>query len=290
LLNEDPDGDGRVEVVKSTINDQKSTILMPLDFHDRPSLVAYVTCGDPDLATTRDVVLAAIDAGAAVVELGVPFSDPLADGPVIQRASERALRNGTTLDQVLKLAAEVRKRSEAGLIIFSYLNPIMRMGLPKFCAAAQAAGVDGALVTDLPVEEAGAYLRAMQKHDLATIFLAAPTSTDERLKRIAAVSSGFIYAVSRTGVTGPRQQLPEDARNLVNRLRRYTRLPIAVGFGISTPEQFAAVGEFADAAVVGSAIVERIERNPNRAAEAVGELVQQLTAVSSQPSAKRASK
>ena len=135
---------------------------MPFNFHHRPSLVAYVTCGDPDLATTRDVVLAAIDAGAAVVELGVPFSDPLADGPVIQRASERALRNGTTLDQVLKLAAEVRKRTKAGLIIFSYLNPILRMGLPLFCAAAQAAGVDGALVTDLPVEEAGDYLRAMQ--------------------------------------------------------------------------------------------------------------------------------
>ena len=249
---------------------------MPFNFHHRPSLVAYVTCGDPDLATTRDVVLAAIDAGAAVVELGVPFSDPLADGPVIQRASERALRNGTTLDQVLKLAAEVRKRTKAGLIIFSYLNPILRMGLPLFCAAAQAAGVDGALVTDLPVEEAGDYLRAMQKHDLATIFLAAPTSTDDRLKRIAAASSGFVYAVSRTGVTGARQQLPEDARDLVKRLRRYTKLPISVGFGISTAQQFAAVGTFADAAVVGSAIVDLIERNPSRAAATVAEFVQRL--------------
>jgi tryptophan synthase alpha chain len=285
LLNK-ADGDGRVEVLKSTINDQKSTIFMPMSFPTRPSLVAYVTCGDPDIATTRDVVLAAIDAGAAVIELGVPFSDPLADGPVIQRASERALRNGTTLDQVLKLAAEVRKRTEAGLIIFSYLNPIMRMGLPKFCAAAQAAAVDGALVTDLPVEEAGDYVRVMRQHNLATIFLAAPTSTDERLRRIAEVCSGFVYAVSRTGVTGPRERLPEDARDLVDRLRRCTKLPIAVGFGISTPEQFAAVGEFADAAVVGSAIVERIERNPNRAAEAVAELVEQLTAVRSQPSAK----
>jgi tryptophan synthase alpha chain len=249
---------------------------MPLSFPTRPSLVCYVTCGDPDLDTTRDVVLAAIDAGAAVVELGVPFSDPLADGPVIQRASERALRNGTTLDQVLKLAAEVRKSTQAGLIVFSYLNPILRMGLSAFCAAVQAAGMDGALVTDLPVEEAGDYLHAMQKHDLATIFLAAPTSTDERLKRIAAASSGFVYAVSRTGVTGARQRLPEDARDLVKRLRRYTKLPIAVGFGISTAQQFAAVGTFADAAVVGSAIVDLIERNPSRAAATVAEFVQRL--------------
>jgi tryptophan synthase alpha chain len=262
---------------------------MPFHFNHKPSLIAYVTSGDPDLATTRAVVLAAIDAGASVIELGVPFSDPLADGPVIQRASERALKHGTSLEQVLKLAAEIREHSQSvGLIIFTYLNPILQMGLAKFCKVARHAGVDGVLVTDLPVEEAGDYLREARANELACIFLAAPTSTDARLKRIAAVSSGFVYAVSRTGVTGPRKQLPEDAQSLVRRLRRYTKLPIAVGFGISTPEQFAAVGRYANAAVVGSAIVETIEQNPGREAESVGEFIRQLSAVSHQPSAKKA--
>ena len=245
-------------------------------FAHKPSLVAYVTCGDPDIPTTQEIVLAAAEAGADVIELGVPFSDPVADGPVIQRASERALRGGTTLEQVLQLARAIRKRSQAGLIVFTYLNPVMRFGLPKFCATAMDAGVDGALLTDLPVEEAGDYLREMRKRPLATIFLAAPTSTRERLKRIAAASTGFVYAVSRTGVTGARNQLAEDARGLVQRLRKETKLPIAVGFGISTPEQFAAVGEFADAGVVGSAIVETIERNPGREPEAVAQFVKQL--------------
>jgi tryptophan synthase alpha chain len=259
---------------------------MPLSFLTRPSLVAYVTCGDPTLRTTRDVVLAAIDAGADVIELGVPFSDPVADGPVIQRASQRALQHGTTLVDVLKLAAEVRQHAQStGLIIFSYVNLILRMGMEKFCKIARHAGVDGALLTDLPVEEANDYLREMRRNDLATVFLAAPTSTDERLKRIAEASSGFVYAVSRTGVTGARQQLTQDARQLVRRLRRFTKLPIAVGFGISTAEQLAAVGEFADAAVVGSAIVETIERNPGKEAESVAEFIKQLSAVSSQLSA-----
>lgn len=249
---------------------------MPFHFEHKPALVVYITCGDPDLKTSREIALAAIGAGAEVIELGVPFSDPLADGPVIQRASERALRQGTTLDQVLKLATEIRQRSKAGLIIFSYLNPILRMGLAKFCAAAETAGVDGVLVTDLPVEEAEDYLRETEAHKLAPVFLAAPTSTDERLKRIAQASRGFVYAVSRTGVTGARRQLPEDAQNLVARLRRVTRLPIAVGFGISTAAQFAAVGQYADAAVVGSPIVETIERNPGREAVAVAEFVRRL--------------
>ncbi len=259
---------------------------MPLSFPNRPSLVAYVTCGDPDLATTRAVVIAAIDAGADVIELGVPFSDPVADGPVIQRASQRALQHGVTLADVLKLAAEIRQYTQStGLIIFSYLNPILRMGLEKFCKIARHAGVDGALLTDLPVEEADDYLHEMRRNDLATVFLAAPTSTDERLKHITEAASGFVYAVSRTGVTGARQQLPDDARKLVRRLRKYTKLPIAVGFGISTAEQFAAVGEFADAAVVGSAIVETIERNPGKEAESVAEFIKQLSAVSPQLSA-----
>jgi len=255
---------------------------MPFHFDKKPSLVAYVTSGDPDLATTRDVILATISSGASVIELGVPFSDPLADGPVIQRASERALKHGTSLDQVLKLAAEIREQSQSvGLIIFTYLNPILRMGLEKFCKIARLAGVDGVLVTDLPVEEAAAYLAEMRKNELAPIFLAAPTSTDDRLKRIAQASGGFVYAVSRTGVTGARKQLPEDAQSLVRRLRKYTKLPIAVGFGISTPEQFAAVGGYADAAVVGSAIVEIIERSPGKEAPTVAEFVKRLFAGSS---------
>jgi tryptophan synthase alpha chain len=257
---------------------------MPLRFQNHPSLVAYLTCGDPDLPTTLDIALAAIDAGADVIELGVPFSDPVADGPVIQRASERALRHGTSLSQVLEVAKEIRKKSDAGLIIFTYLNPILRMGITKFAAAAQDACVDGALIIDLPVEESGDYLAEMEKRNLATVFLAAPTSTDARLKQIAQASSGFVYAVSRTGVTGARQQLPEDAAKLVSRLRRYTDLPVAVGFGISTSAQFEAVGKFAEAAVVGSAIVGTIERNPGKEAESVAQFIKQLSAVSHQPS------
>jgi tryptophan synthase alpha chain len=254
---------------------------MPFHFVNKPSLVAYVTSGDPDLATTRNVVLAAIDAGATVIELGVPFSDPVADGPVI-----RALKHGTSLEQVLKLAAEIRERSQSvGLIIFSYLNPMLRMGLEKFCKIARLAGVDGVLATDLPVEEASVYLVELRKNDLVPIFLAAPTSTDQRLKRIAEASGGFVYAVSRTGVTGAQKRVSDDAQTLVRRLRKFTKLPIAVGFGISTPEQFAAVGEYADAAVIGSAIVETIERNPGREAASVGEFIKQLSAVSGQSSA-----
>ena len=251
---------------------------MPLTFTTRPTLVAYLTCGDPDLATTREVALAAVDAGAAVLELGVPFSDPVADGPVIQRASERALRQGTRLRDVLTLAGELRRRTSAGLIVFSYLNPILQFGLERFCDTAAQAGLDGALVTDLPAEEAGDYLQAMRARELATVFLAAPTSTDSRLQRIAEASTGFVYAVSRTGVTG--EQSPQDARELMRRLRRHTKLPIAVGFGISTPQQFAAVGEYADAAVVGSAIVHTVERNPGREAAAARAFVAGLVGAS----------
>ena len=247
---------------------------MSVNFTGNPALVAYVTCGDPDLRTTHEIALAAIDAGAEVIELGVPFSDPVADGPVIQRASERALKNGVSLEDVLGLAAEIRRRSDAGLIVFTYFNPVLRMGVEKFAARAAEVGVDGALITDLPVEEAGEYLGHMRKKDLATIFLAAPTSTDERLKRIARASSGFVYAVSRTGVTGARKEISEDAQNLVRRLRKFTKLPIAVGFGISQAEQFAAVGEYADAAVIGSAIVQVIERSPGTEAKAVAEFIE----------------
>jgi tryptophan synthase alpha chain len=265
---------------------------MALYLSSHPFLVVYITCGDPDLAASKRIILSAISAGADVIELGVPFSDPVADGPVIQRASERALVNQTTLGDVLKLAAEVRKtESQAGLIIFSYYNPVLRYGLERFCDDARAAGVDGALITDLTVEEAGDYAAAMRKRDLATVFLAAPTSTDARLKAIAAASRGFVYAVSRTGVTGTQQKLAEDASVLVRRIKKFTKLPVAVGFGISNSEQFQAAGRFADGVVVGSAIVQTIEQNVSggRAAQAVGEFIRRLkehSAVSPQHRAK----
>jgi tryptophan synthase alpha chain len=250
---------------------------MPFSFESKPALIAYVTCGDPDLATTRDVIFAAIEAGANTIELGVPFSDPVADGPVIQRASERALRNRTSLADVLKLAAEIREKHQStGLVIFSYLNPVLKMGLAKFCRVARAAGVDGVLVTDLPVEEADDYIGEMRKNELAPIFLAAPTSTDARLRAISRASGGFVYAVSRTGVTGARQQLSKDAQDLVRRIRKFTRLPVAVGFGIATHEQFAETGKYADGVVVGSAIVDVIERNRGGEAASVAAFIRQL--------------
>jgi len=235
---------------------------MPIHFASKPGLVAYLTAGDPDLATTREIALAAIDAGADVIELGVPFSDPLADGPVIQRASERAVAGGTRLVDVLGLAADLHAaRPNAGLVIFSYYNPVLRFGLEKFCEAAEKAGVDGVLITDMIVEEAGDYLVHMKKHHLAPIFLTAPTSPDERLRKIAEVSQGFVYVISRTGITGAQKTLTNDAEQVVARLRKYTKLPIAVGFGVSTAEHVATLGEFADAAVVGSALVALIEKS-----------------------------
>jgi tryptophan synthase alpha chain len=249
---------------------------MSIKFTHRPGLVAYITCGDPSLEVSRDVALAAIEAGADVIELGVPFSDPVADGPVIQRASERALAQRTDLAGVIDIARQIRQLSKAGLIIFSYLNPLLQFGLDKFCQAAANAGVDGALVTDLPVEEAADYLRVMKAHKLASVFLAAPTSTDERLKSVAKHSKGFVYAISRTGITGTRQEVAGDAQSLVQRLRQFTQLPVAVGFGVSNAEQFAEVGQFADAVVIGSAIVQLIEQNSGHEAAAVSQFLKGL--------------
>ena len=251
---------------------------MPIRFDHKPGLVVYLTAGDPSLDATRDIAVAAIDAGAAVIELGVPFSDPLGDGPVIQRASERALARGTRLRDVLDVARKIRAaRSEAGLIVFSYLNPILRYGLARFADEAKAAGADGVLVIDLIVEEAGEYLAQMTRVDLAPIFLAAPTSPDERLEAIASHSKGFIYAISRVGITGTQQSVAADASALVARIRRWTTLPVAVGFGISNAEHFAKVGEFADVAVIGSAIVELIERSaPETAPDAVARFIKGL--------------
>jgi tryptophan synthase alpha chain len=261
---------------------------MPIEFNSKPGLkpglVIYLTAGDPDLATSRDVALAAIDAGAEVLELGVPFSDPVADGPVIQRASERALAHGTSLRDVLALAAELRAlRPSVGLVIFSYFNPVLRFGLGRFCAQAADFGVDGVLITDMIVEEADEYLAEMHHSGLMPIFLAAPTSSDHRLKMIAGVSEGFVYAISRVGITGAQQNLTSDARHLVERLRRFTQLPIAVGFGISTAEHVAAVGEFADAAVIGSTIVSLIEKaEPGTAPARIAAFLQGLRQVAVQ--------
>lgn len=380
---------------------------MAIEFRKKPGIVAYLTAGDPDLATTREIALAAIDNGADVIELGVPFSEPLADGPVIQRASERAVAKGTRLTDVLGLAKELRAaRPSCGLVLFSYLNPVLRMDKSKasycetirgvaeaegkyirqidgagnfghakvrvepnstgkgyefsndlkpgtipdeyikaikegiqeamksgvltgnemvdikvslfdasyhetdsnemafriagsmafkeaarkarpvllepvvmrtFCAAAADAGVDGVLLTDMIVEEAGEYLWAMHANGLAPVFLAAPTSTDARLKAICAASQGFVYAISRTGTTGTQAKVANDARELVLRLRQFTKLPVAVGFGISNAEQVKAVGEFADAAVIGSAIVALIEKTaPAEAPAAVGKFIAEL--------------
>ncbi len=235
---------------------------MPITFAHKPGLVVYLTAGDPCLEATCAIALAAIDAGADVIELGVPFSDPLADGPVIQRASERAVARGTRLADVFKLAGDIRaERPKAGLVIFSYFNPILRFGLARFSDDAAASGVDGVLETDMIVEEAGEYLTELARVGLAPIFLAAPTSSDERLEAIARHSKGFVYAISRTGITGTQQTLTTDAAALVARIRRWTTLPVAVGFGISNAEHVAQVAAFADAAVVGSAIVELIERS-----------------------------
>ncbi len=208
----------------------------------------------------------------------MPFSDPLADGPVIQRASERAVAKGVRLSDVLGVAKELRAaRPQAGLILFSYLNPVVRMGMKDFCARAAEAGADGVLLTDMIVEEAGEYLEAMHANKLAPVFLAAPTSTDARLKAIAENSQGFVYAISRTGITGTQTSLTSDAAQVVSRLKQFTKLPVALGFGISNAEHVKAVGEFADAAVIGSAIVQLIEKTaPEQAAAAVGKFVAEL--------------
>ena len=234
-------------------------------------LVAYITAGDPSLDATEQIVLAAAEAGADVIELGVPFSDPVADGPTIQRASERALRGGTTLAGVIELVKRIRTRSDVPLVLFSYFNPILQMGLEKFADAAAAAGADGVLATDLTPEEAGEYRVAMHARGLDTIFLAAPTSTDARLAQIAACSTGFLYLISRMGVTGERNALSEELPELVRRVRRFTKLPLAVGFGISQPAHVSVLGGIADAAVVGSALVAEIEKaaNADDAADAV---------------------
>jgi tryptophan synthase alpha chain len=228
----------------------------------RPAFVAFVTAGDPSLDRTLSAALELEAAGVDVLELGVPFSDPLADGPVIQRSSERALARGVTLARVLDVVREIRGKSQLPLVLFSYLNPLLQRGLERVAAEAAKAGVDGVLVTDLPPEEGAAWIAAARAAELDTIFLASPTSPDDRLRRVAEASRGFVYAISRTGVTGERQALSDDARPLVARLRALTRVPVALGFGISTPEQVKQAAAAADAVVVGSALVRFLEEHP----------------------------
>jgi tryptophan synthase alpha chain len=239
---------------------------------DEIALVGYVTAGDPSLDATEQIVVAAAEAGADVIELGVPFSDPVADGPTIQRASDRALRAGASLAGVLDLVRKLRLRSDVPLVLFSYFNPILQMGLEKFAETAEAVGADAVLATDLTIEESDEYRATMRARGLDTIFLVAPTSTDKRLARIGEVSTGFLYLISRTGVTGAREALPEDLPDLARRTRRFTKLPLAVGFGISQPEHVSSLRGIADAAVVGSALVAEIEksRTAETAAAAVG--------------------
>jgi tryptophan synthase alpha chain len=222
-------------------------------------LVVYVTAGDPTLDDTGKILGALDRAGTDLIELGVPFSDPLADGPVIQRASERALGAGASLRKILELLPQWRRVVRGPMILFTYYNPILQYGLENLARDAAQAGVDGALVVDLTPEESGDYVAAMRSRNLDTVFLASPTSTDERLARIAGLSTGFLYLISRTGVTGERQKLSSSLRPLVERVRRLTALPLALGFGISTPEQVREVQSLADAAVVGSALVRAIE-------------------------------
>lgn len=234
----------------------------------RPALITYLTAGDPRPGRTPALALALERGGADILELGVPFSDPIADGPVIQQASDRALKAGTTVERVLEIASEIRRQSEIPIVLFSYINPLLRYGFDRLCRDARAAGADGVLITDLSVEEAAEPVEAMRRYGLDRIFLAAPTSTDRRLDLVAQYSSGFVYVVSRTGVTGARDTVNREVEDLVQRLRRRTALPLAVGFGISRREHVEEVGRYADGAVVGSAIMRVVDQSPDEELEA----------------------
>jgi tryptophan synthase alpha chain len=263
-------------------------------------VVAYLTAGDPSFAATLNFVVAIAEAGADVVELGVPFSDPLADGPTIQRASERALKNGATLAGVIDVVREIRKSnspaSDVPIVLFSYYNPVFQMGLEKFAVTSASSGADGVLITDLTPEESQDYRGVMSAHHLDTVFLGAPTSTDERLRKIAACSSGFLYLISRTGVTGAKDALADELPTLLRRARGVTQLPLAVGFGISLPGHVSVLGGLADAAVVGSALVSEIEKATannsgsagiDAAAVALGERIRSLKAAARQGLSRR---
>lgn len=231
-------------------------------FHDRSRklFVPFVTAGDPDDETSLEIILKLVECGADIIELGVPFSDPMADGPTIQRSSQRALKNGTNIGRILKIVETLRKASHVPIVLFSYLNPILKFGIENLAAEAKRLSIDGLLLTDVIDDEAEDIAAAMRTADVDLISLIAPTSTDERIEQISKRSRGFIYAVARAGVTGVQSETSSDARKLVERIRRHTDLPVAVGFGISTKQQIEEVWQYADAAVVGSAIVSEIEK------------------------------
>lgn len=246
----------------------------------RAAFVPFLTAGDPDLETTEQLLQALVVGGADIIELGVPFSDPIADGPTIQRSSSRALEKGINLSAILRLVARQRDRLGVPIVLFTYFNPIYARGVENFAEQAAASGVDGVLCVDLPPDEGADFIRTMRKHDLDTIFLLAPTSTKDRVQKVVENSTGFVYYVARTGVTGARQELPKELIKETKRLRRRIKLPLAVGFGISTPEQVATVGKAADAVVVGSALVSLVEEKtgePDLVA-AVEQRVRELTA------------
>lgn len=240
------------------------------------AVVIYIMAGDPDLATTRRLILELEQAGADIIELGVPFTEMLADGPSVQAASWRALASETTLENIYELVRDLRRETQIPILLMTYYNPLYRRGLERVAAGARDAGIDGFLITDLPPEEAGDWHEVAHAHDLDTIFLLAPTSTEERIRIASRLSSGFLYCVSRTGVTGAREQLPEDLQELLTRIRRETDQPIAVGFGISRPEHVKQVTEWTDAAVIGSAVVDLIARDGPNSPAAVGEFVRTL--------------
>ncbi len=251
----------------------------------RKAFIPYLTAGDPDLEATREIVFAMEAAGADIVELGVPFSDPIADGPVIQRATERALRSGTSVAGILDLVRKIRQSSEIPLLLMSYYNPLLNQGIPELARKASDAGLDGILASDLTVEESQPFVDAMSDANLNSVFLVAPTSSDERVEKIARTTTGFLYAVSRTGVTGATNALSDEFAGFVRHIRQHTDCPIAVGFGISGPEHVRAVWEEADAAIVGSAIVHRIEKRLGQAdmAASVGELIRWMRGIQLEP-------
>jgi tryptophan synthase alpha chain len=249
-----------------------------LQAEGRKGFIPFITAGDPDLATTEQLLIELSNAGATVIELGVPFSDPMADGPIIQRASERALKQGFGIDELLGVVSRARKSIDTPIILFSYFNPLMQFGVQRLAAAAGQAGVDGVLVTDLTPEESATFAGELRANELDMIFLVAPTSTDARLELIAKQASGFIYAVSRAGVTGTQESISAEAEKLVKRVRKFSNLPVAVGFGISNRDQVIDVQRYADAVVVGSAIVSELERvaGESDVSGRIGEFVRKL--------------